>query len=505
MDLFVPSDGVLGMRRKDAFFLTLLPCLGSALVGVIATKSPPVAAGVAAGGAVSALGILRRQRRIVQKKLTAAKVAAESSNRASFFDRANESLALDDRTAMAALLVIDVRRVRTDGDDGRREVTDTMLAAAGPRLRGTLRDGDVVGRLGYDEFAVLVRGVRNDADLVAVSQRLVVILSEPFDVQGQPLNVKARVGAAVVEPDSTEVVDLLPKADIALSIAKRDDVDVVVYRDDIESSRPAESDILVELRDAIDRKELILHYQPKFELATGYPVGVEGLVRWNHPSGRLVPPLEFIGPAEESSLIHPLTRYVLDSALSQCRTWMDRGWSLPVAVNVSANCFADRNFAEGVCQSLARHHVQPKLLTLEITEATIESEPGRVCSQLQFLREQGVRVALGAYGVGYSTLAKLKTLPIDELKIDRSLVSNLTSDAHDRALITAILDLGAGLGLSVIAEGAEDAVTCELLLEIGCEIAQGFQWMRPMPAAELDVFLTNAMRIAGAAAASSLL
>jgi diguanylate cyclase len=265
------------------------------------------------------------------------------------------------------------------------------------------------------------------------------------------------------------------------------------YRAEMVDPTPERLDMVSRLRRAVENNELVVHYQPTFEIATGFPVGVEALVRWAQPGGQVVPPMEFIPVAEQSAVIHALTRNVLDASVRQCRAWLDRGWRLPVAVNVSANCFLDRSFADNVRAILNHYRVAPQLLTLEITETTIVSDPDRVRTQLAILRLAGVSVALDDVGVGSSTLSNLKTLPIDELKIDRSLVSNMTTNLQDAALVRAVLDIGRGLDLRVVAEGAEDSETCDVLMEMGCIYAQGFQWMRPMPAEELNLFLATAM------------
>ena len=492
-----PTTAAPKMHRKDVVFVTLLPCLGSIFIGILATKSVLLATGAALVGAIMALVVLGRSNAADKANGSSfANALMVLPDRSSFLDRVNSALTIDDRTLLSAVLVVDLHRLTTDSNEMQHQANDMMLAAVGPRLKGALRDNDLVGRLGYEEFGVLIRGVRGEVDLLAVAERLVQVLSEPFAIQGQSMLIEAHIGAAMIDPETTDVTDVLAKADLALVTSKNENADVIVYRPELEDRRPEENELVVQLRRGIQNRELVLHFQPKFTLATGYPVGVEGLVRWNHPSGELIPPMTFIPLAEQSSVIHPLTRYVLHDALQQCRTWLDRGWRLPVAINISAMCFLDRTFAEDVIAALRLTNVSPAMLTLEVTEATFESDPGRVYGQLQYLRERGVTVALGEYGVGYSTLAKLKTLPIDELKIDRSLVGNLANGPHDKALVRAILDLGLGLGLTVVAEGAEDAETCELLMEIGCEVAQGFQWMRPMPASELDLFLKTVMKVA---------
>jgi diguanylate cyclase len=487
------------MRRKDVVFLTLLPCLCSVFIGVLATKNVALAGAAAIVGATVALvALVRAGGRARSNSTNLDNALMVLPDRTSFLARVRETIAASDGTMVAALFVLDLHRLGIDDDELIHQAGDMMLAAVGPRLKGALRDNDLVGRLGYDEFAVLLMGVRGEADLLAVAERLVLVLNEPFFVRDHSMLIEARIGAAIVDSANDDVADVLSRADVALAVARSEQADVIMYRPELEDRKPEENDLVVQLRHGIEAGELVLHYQPKFTLATGYPVGVECLVRWNHPSGELMPPMAFIPLAEQSAVIHSLTRAVLNDALRQCRAWLDRGWRLPVAINVSANCFLDRNFGEDVFAALWNSNVSPDLLTLEVTESTFESDPGRVYGQLQFLRERGVTVALGEYGVGYSTLAKLKSLPIDELKIDRSLVANLSNGLHDKALVRAILDLGLSLGLTVVAEGAEDAETCETLMEIGCEIAQGFQWMRPMPASELDVFLQSVMKVATA-------
>lgn len=414
-------------------------------------------------------------------------------NRPAFLHMADQAIAAVGQRPASAVLMIDLDRFKAVNDTLGHHAGDILLSAVGPRLRTVLRDGDLVGRLGGDEFAVLLRGVRRSVDVAAIAERLIEVLNEPFELEGLSMGIEASVGVAMVTDEGRNITDLLKQADIAMYTAKRERANVVFYRPDMEVQSPEKLEMLSELRRAIDHRELVVHYQPKFEIASGLPVGVEALVRWRHPDGRLIPPMDFIPLAEQSPLIHPLTRYVLAESLRQCRAWLDRAWRLPVAVNVSANCFLDRSFADTVQATLAHHRIPAELLTIEITETAIMSDPERVREQLSILRGIGVSVALDDFGVGHSTLGILKSLPIDELKVDRSLVCNLASNPHDAAIVRAVLDLGRSLDLRVVAEGAETGETCDLLMEMGCVVAQGFNWMRPMSAPELDPFLTRVL------------
>ena len=414
-------------------------------------------------------------------------------NRPAFLHLAAEVIGGIGKHPASAVLMIDLDRFKAVNDTLGHHAGDILLSAVGPRLRTVLRDVDLVGRLGGDEFAVLLRGVRRSIDVASIADRLVDALNEPFELEGVSMGIEASIGVAMVSDEAHTITDLLKQADIAMYTAKRERANVVFYGPDLEVQSPEKLEMLSELRRAIDHRELVVYYQPKFEIASGLPVGVEALVRWLHPDGRLIPPMDFIPLAEQSPLIHPLTRYVLHESLRQCRAWLDRAWRLPVAVNVSANCFLDRSFADNVQAALAHHRIPAELLTLEITETAIMSDPERVRGQLAILRGLGVSVALDDFGVGHSTLGILKSLPIDELKVDRSLIINLSSNPHDAAIVKAVLDLGRSLDLRVVAEGAETGETCDLLMGMGCVVAQGFNWMRPMSACDLEPFLTRVL------------
>jgi EAL domain-containing protein (putative c-di-GMP-specific phosphodiesterase class I) len=239
--------------------------------------------------------------------------------------------------------------------------------------------------------------------------------------------------------------------------------------------------LIGELRQALDCEELVLHYQPKIALESGELLGVEALVRWQHPTRGLLPPGEFIALAEGSTLIHRLTTVVLDMALRFTRTCLERGLRVPIAVNISARSLFDLDFPTIVADRLAQAGVLPDLLTIEVTEGTVMAYPDRALAILKKLRVMGVHLSVDDYGTGYSTMAYLKNLPVHELKIDRAFITNLTTDHDDAVIVKSATDLGHNLGLSVLAEGVEDEATLQALKALGVDVAQGFHLARPMP------------------------
>ena len=348
------------------------------------------------------------------------------------------------------------------------------------RFSETLRAEDTLARLGGDEFAVLLTDTnREGAD--GAASRLIQALQSPFNVQDIILDVEACVGIALAGPDA-DVETVLRHADVAMYEAKTEHVPVAVYeltRDDNTVDRLA---LLGDLRRAITRGELVLHYQPKVSVRTAELGSVEALVRWHHPTRGLLAPDAFIPIAEGTAVIHPLTAEVLRQALIQARRWLEQGWTIPVAVNVSARSLQDVNFPAQVQRQLDDADVPSALLTLELTESAVMTDPGRALTVLQALDAMGVSLSIDDFGTGYSSMSYLKQLPVSELKIDRSFVMGLTTDADDVVLVQSAVDLGHNLGLNVVAEGVEDQATLSMLAAMGCDDLQGYFVSRPVPA-----------------------
>jgi EAL domain-containing protein (putative c-di-GMP-specific phosphodiesterase class I) len=274
---------------------------------------------------------------------------------------------------------------------------------------------------------------------------------------------------------------LLRQADLAMYKAKVDRSGFAHFAACSDEGTPNRVTTIRELRQAMDSDELLLHYQPKVRLDDGELLGVEALVRWQHPTRGLVPPMEFIPLAEGSTLIHRLTTIVVDKALLFCRAWLDEGVRLPVAVNISTRSLFDPDFATMISDRLAHAEVPADLLTIEITEGTMMAYPDVAIGILKRLRDTGIRLSVDDYGTGYSSMAYLKNLPVDELKIDRAFIKGLTTDVHDAVIVRSATDLGHTFGLSIVAEGIEDETTMSALRALGVDVAQGFHIGRPMP------------------------
>ncbi|TFV67297.1 UNVERIFIED_ORG: EAL domain-containing protein [Bacillus sp. AZ43] len=408
-------------------------------------------------------------------------------------DRLDQALAAASRTSgEVAMLLIDLDRFKEINDSLGHTYGDRLLRQVGPRLRSVLREGDTVARLGGDEFAVLLPLVDGVGEAEQVAERLREALHRPFDVDGVALDVEASVGIVVSPWHGTDTEALLRNADIAMYAAKELKGRAVVFRPEEHAAEPSRLPVLGDLRRALDGgDELFLHYQPKYTLDGERIEGLEALLRWQHPTRGLVPPGEFVPAAEGTGIILRLTEHVLDLALAQLRCWTDAGTAVPVAVNLSTRCLLDAGLPDLVARLLAAHGVPASLLRLEVTESAVMGDAARSMDVLQRLHDLGVRLSIDDFGTGYSSMAYLRRLPVDELKIDRSFVLGLTTTANDAVLVRTAIDLGHNLGLTVVAEGVEDAGQVAALRELGCDIAQGYHFARPMGAAQVGDLLAR--------------
>ncbi|QTE30846.1 putative bifunctional diguanylate cyclase/phosphodiesterase [Pengzhenrongella sicca] len=387
-----------------------------------------------------------------------------------------------------ALLLIDIDRFKEINDTFGHHYGDQLLAQVGPRLRAALRDGETIARLGGDEFAVLLPAVGDLAAAVFVAGRLRSALEQPFQVDGVALDVEASVGVVLSGLHGDDATTLLRRVDIAMYVAKTQSLGVFVYTCAVDGHSPQRLALFGDLRRALDLGELELHYQPQISTATGALVGVEALVRWQHPARGLVFPDEFIPMAEHTGVIGPLTRYVLGAALAQARRWLDARQALLVSVNLSARNLLDESLPGQVADLLAVHGVPAELLQLEVTESAIMIEPARAQRVLTALAGLGVRLSIDDFGAGYTSLSQLKTLPVSELKIDRSFVLTMATSPSDALIVRSIVDLGHNLGLSIVAEGVETAAALATLTGFGCDTAQGYLLSRPVPAGAFDLW-----------------
>ena len=407
-------------------------------------------------------------------------------NRLVLQDRIEQALLVSRREGVStALVVLDLDRFKEINDSLGHDYGDLLLQQIAPRLRQELRESDTIARLGGDEFAVVLPRIANVDGALIVAEKLARALEAPFVVNGMSLSVEASVGVAVAPDHGDDVRTLLQRADVAMYLAKDNKVGVSCYDSSVDGHSPARAALLGDLRRAITERELSLHFQPKSDLVTGEVHGVEALVRWQHPEQGVLSPEHFVPLAERTGLVHPLTRFVLDSALAQCRAWFDQGLELPVAVNLSTRTLLDRDFGAEVRALLAYWRLPPRLLTLEITESALMSDPARAAELLGDLADQGVRLSIDDFGTGYSSLSSLRMLPVHELKIDRSFVREMLTQPQDASIVRAIVDLGHTLGLTVVAEGVEDEETARELSRLGCDSGQGFHLGMPTTARRL--------------------
>ncbi|MDQ1632181.1 MAG: hypothetical protein QOC80_2153 [Frankiaceae bacterium] len=390
---------------------------------------------------------------------------------------------------VVALLQFDVDSLRDVNETLGHGAGDRLLAEVGRRLQAEAPKGALISRIGGDEFVVLIRAAGADA-AQATAVALQYALVEPFSLDSFTLDVGAAVGIALYPDHAPDAGTLLQRADVATYSAKTNPRSIQLYRPAMESRSVHRLGLVSELRKAIDEGALTVHYQPKVALANRELVGVECLVRWEHPEHGLVSPDDFIPVAEHTGLVGELTYRVLRTALDQCRRWHDAGRPLGVAVNLSTRSLLDPDFPDELERLLREFGVEPGQLTLEITESGMVGDTDRPLPTLRRLASLGVRLAVDDFGTGYSSLSYLRRLPVHEVKIDKSFVLGMATDSGDLGIVRAIVDLGRHLGMSVVAEGVESEMTLSLLEDMGCDMAQGFLFSRPLPYERLEAWMS---------------
>jgi diguanylate cyclase (GGDEF)-like protein len=414
----------------------------------------------------------------------------ELPNRALFSERIQYALydAEDDGREVAVLLM-DLDRFKEINDTLGHHCGDLLLQELGSRLKTALRESDTVARLGGDEFGILLPSIPDRRVINEIVERIRTAVEEPFNLQGLPLAIETSIGVSIYPDHADDVDTLMQRADVAMYQAKSKNSLFEVYDEQQDEYDPRRLTLVGELRRALDEEELVVFYQPKAVLGNGDVDGVEALVRWQHPERGLLPPDEFIPLAEHTGLIGPLTMYVLDRAMAQCREWRDSGMNINVAVNMAMRNLLDLAFPDRVAEVLDKWRLAPTSLELEITENTIMGDPFRSMQVLRRLNEMGVKLSIDDFGTGYSSLAYLKRLPVDAVKIDKSFVLGMSADDNDGAIVRSTIDLARNLGLRVVAEGVETSEIWTELRALGCDFAQGYLLSRPLPAAELTAWL----------------
>ena len=410
-------------------------------------------------------------------------------NRARFHERLNNAL---ERATVhggrTGLLMVDLDRFKDVNDTLGHEYGDRLLIELSRRLSMKLRNCDTIARLGGDEFAILVSDADDDDATLTVAQRLVELCEEPFHIDEFRLQVGASVGAAVAPDDAEDAESLMRQADAAMYQAKESGGGIVAHPNSTSVGGGTRIELLADLKEAVTADELVLHYPPRIDLRSLRPVGVEALVRWQHPRRGILAPGDFIELAEVSGTIAALTRIVTERATTDIAT-LRAGAPCTVNVNLSARNLHDPLLVDWVVDLLERTGFPPTALCFELTEAQLTEDPSQTLEVLHRLRLLGVRLSIDDFGTGYSSVAYLRELPVDEVKIDAGFISSL--GAGDATLVRSVIDLGHNLGLHVVAEGVEDRTSLDALRGLGCDSAQGFHLAPPMPVDDLERYFAR--------------
>ena len=409
-------------------------------------------------------------------------------NRLLFNDRLGQAISLARRHGgQAAVLFLDLDGFKKVNDSLGHAAGDKLLQSVAKRLLSCLRAPDTVSRYGGDEFALLLQDVHRPEDAAATARRVLRALDEVHSVDGQQLHVTASIGMSVYPGDGMDVETLIRNADTAMYQAKKNGCQgCQFYSPELKVCTFESQFTMEDLQHALERNELTLHYQPKFDLKTGTITGAEALSRWNHPTRGIVPPGEFIPFAEESGLMLPIGDWVFAEACTQARAWADASRSAKTMdVNVSGAQFQSGGFLDGLFAVLSKTGLDPALLELDVTESVLMNDPERTAFILKTLRDRGVQVSVDNFGMGASSLSSMQKLPLNALKIDRSLVRQITTVPGGMATVKTVIDMGRSLHLRVIAEGVETAADLEFLWEYDCDEAQGNFFSRPVPPDQL--------------------
>ncbi|MBI3978367.1 MAG: EAL domain-containing protein [Chloroflexi bacterium] len=447
-------------------------------------------------------GIVVNARDITERKTFEQQLARQAfydpltglPNRALFTNRLEHALTQADRRQDGvAVLFVDLDRFKVINDTLGHAAGDQLLTALGPRFEACLRAGDTVARFGGDEFTILLEGVTGIDDATGVAQRIMAQFHAPFTLDGHEAFVSASIGVALSTPGTGRTADLLRDADVALYRAKAEGrAHHVVFDTSMNAFSVERLNLETDLRRAVERGELELHYQPEVDLNSGRIVGLEALVRWAHPQRGLVPPAEFIPLAEENGQILGIGRWVLEQACRQMRCWHTQQSHCPppiISVNLSGRQFQLPDLVGQVAAILQETGLAPSFLKLEITESVLVEDAESTISRLLALKQLGIRLAIDDFGTGYSSLSYLRRLPVDTLKIDRSFIGGAGTDERNWSIVRAVSSLAHSLGMDVTAEGIESLEILALVRAANCDRGQGYYFSKPLTSAAVDQLL----------------
>jgi diguanylate cyclase (GGDEF)-like protein len=421
-------------------------------------------------------------------------VLTELPNRRSFMSRLQDQLHERNDRHRCALVLIDLDDFKDINDRLGHQTGDMVLSEIGARLRALQQSGHFAARLGGDEFALLVTQFTDIADVTSWADALRIELSRPCISTGFPLSVTLSVGIAVWPDHGRDPVHLFQAADLAMYGAKKTRNSMQLYRD-TQAGGAGRIDLLAELETGVQRDQLQLWYQPQIDVRTGTIVGLEALVRWDHPRLGLVLPDDFMPAAEHTDLMGPVTEAIVHMAVRDAIRWRRHFPNVRVAVNTSARNMSDLGFPKFIASVLATHRGSAELLELEITENTVTNQPERTRAVLESLADLGVRLSIDDFGTGFSSLAHMRTLPVHAIKIDRSFVTNIADSIDDQIIVQSIIDLAHNLGMETVAEGVETTASTEFLHRFDCNSMQGFLIARPMPLHEAMAWMSKSQRL----------
>lgn len=415
-------------------------------------------------------------------------------NRALFLDRLSHAIAAAtrDSSQQVVLMLMDLDHFKEINDTLGHPVGDEILRMVARRLQTALRDSDTIARLGGDEFAVLLPGDQDgQASAARVVQKLNECFAKPFRYGNDEFFLGVGIGIAIFPLHGEDVDSLMSRADVAMYSAKHTETGYAYYHAASDPHSPQRLQLAGDLRHALERREFTLHYQPKVDLKTHRTIGVEALMRWQHPQLGLIPPDRFIAVAERSGQINPMTDWVIATALRQCKVWSEQGLPMSIAVNISGRTFHQADLVRTIEGLLRQAGVKPEYLELEVTENVLMADIERGAETLRRLSDLGVVISIDDFGTGHSSLAYLKKLPLRTLKIDKSFILNMSHDDNDAVIVRSTIDMAHNLGYRVIAEGVENQDVLDLLTILGCDEAQGFYLSHPVPPDTLDPWLMN--------------